>query len=164
MEATGRDAAGAVAAGALEAGPAPVEAGPAPIAFFSAALMISSLLQNQVNHRVARNTSDPAYSSRFKQAHAMTHSTQSSFPSPNVCQTFFSSSVFPVTEILVPPPFSGGFLEIFPNWTATHQFSPLLIVRSRAHLYTFRRDLMTCICEIKHCPEIGVGIRFGYLV
>lgn len=49
MDAAGRETAGAVAAGELDAGPAPVEAGPAPIAFFSAALMISSLRQTRVN-------------------------------------------------------------------------------------------------------------------
>lgn len=49
MEATGRVAVGVgrVAAGALTAGAdrEPVEAGPDPIAFFSAALMISSLIR-----------------------------------------------------------------------------------------------------------------------
>lgn len=65
--------------------------------FFSAAFMISS-------------------SRRFSAAQRTTHSTQSSFPSPNVCQTAFSSGVLPVMLILVPPPFGpGGFFCIFPN-------------------------------------------------
>lgn len=86
-----------------DAGPTAVDAGPidepvAPIALRSAAFRISS-------------------SSRFKHAHATTHSTQSSLPSPNVCQTFFSSSVFPVIVIRVPPPRSGEFLETLPNST-----------------------------------------------
>jgi hypothetical protein len=45
VDATGLVAAGAVTAGLfIEDGPGPVEAGPAPIAFFSAALIISSLM------------------------------------------------------------------------------------------------------------------------
>lgn len=46
----------------------------------------------------------------------MTHSTQSSLPSPSVCQTRFSSSVLPVMVMRVPPPFSGGFFWILPNY------------------------------------------------
>jgi hypothetical protein len=52
---------------------------------FSAALMISS-------------------SSRFKAAQSTIHSTMSSFPSPNVCHTAFSSDDFPVMLTRVPPP------------------------------------------------------------
>lgn len=107
---------------------------------------------------------DSTYSSKFKHAHAMTHSTQSSFPSPSVCQTFFSSSVFPVTVIRVPPPFSGGFLLIFPNWRPDRLAQVCFVLASRTHLYTLRRDLMTCIREIEHCPEICVRVRFRDLV
>jgi hypothetical protein len=105
-----------------------------------------------------------AYSSRFKQAHAITHSTQSSFPSPSVCQTFFSSSVLPVTDIRVPPPFSGGFFEILPNWRRHRQSKSHFAILREAHLYTLRRNLMTGIREIEHCPEIRVRVRFGNLV
>lgn len=56
------------------------------------------------------------YSRRFSAAQSTTHSTQSSFPSPSVCQTAFSSGVFPVMEIRVPPPPGpGGFFCILPN-------------------------------------------------
>jgi len=65
--------------------------------FFSAALMISS-------------------SSKLRAAQRTTHSTQSSFPSPRVCHTAFSSGVLPVMLIRVPPPFGpGGFFMILPN-------------------------------------------------
>lgn len=49
------------------------------------------------------------HSSRLSTAQQMTHSTQSSLPSPSVCHTRFSSSVLPVMVMRVPPPFSGGF-------------------------------------------------------
>jgi hypothetical protein len=56
------------------------------------------------------------HSSRFRAAQRTTHSTQSSLPSPRVCQTAFSSGVLPVMLILVPPPFGpGGFFWILPN-------------------------------------------------
>jgi len=64
--------------------------------FFSAALRISS-------------------SRRLRAAHRTTHSTQSSLPSPSVCQTAFSSGVLPVMAILVPPPLEAGFFWILPN-------------------------------------------------
>lgn len=57
------------------------------------------------------------HSKRLRQAQATTHSTQSSLPTPSVCQTCFSSSVLPVMVIRVPPPRSGGFLAILPNST-----------------------------------------------
>lgn len=46
-----------------------------------------------------------------------THSTISSFPSPSVFHTAFSSSVTPVMETRVPPPDSGEFFWIRPNST-----------------------------------------------
>lgn len=83
---------------------AAIAAGRPPLAamLFSAALIISS-------------------SSTFNAAHKTIHSTMSSLPSPNVCQTAFSSGVFPVIVTLVPPPplFAllpgAAFFWIFPN-------------------------------------------------
>ena len=55
-------------------------------------------------------------SRRLRAAQRTTHSTQSSLPSPRVCQTAFSSGVFPVILMRVPPPFEpGGFFCILPN-------------------------------------------------
>ena len=73
--------------------------------------------QSEVKNGSAEKRSDGgAYSSRLSAAQRTTHSTQSSFPSPKVCHTAFSSGVFPVMLILVPPPFGpGGFFCIFPN-------------------------------------------------
>ncbi len=111
-----------------DAGPTAVDAGPidepvAPIALRSAAFRISSLVVRGIQKLSLsrsfffRRLNLRTHSSRFKHAHATTHSTQSSLPSPNVCQTFFSSSVFPVIVIRVPPPRSGEFLETLPNST-----------------------------------------------
>ena len=96
------------------------DAGPGAPALRSAAFRISSLSIYVSGHHVRRASMEvlrhvETHSKRLRQAHAITHSTQSSFPSPKVCQTFFSSSVRPVTVIRVPPPFSGGFFEILPN-------------------------------------------------
>ena len=66
---------------------------------FSAALMISS-------------------SSRLRAAQSTIHSTMSSLPSPSVCQTAFSSAVFPVMLTRVPPPPplpTLAFFCTFPN-------------------------------------------------
>lgn len=43
-------------------------------------------------------------SSTFSAAHSTIHSTMSSLPSPNVCQTAFSSGDLPLIVTLVPPP------------------------------------------------------------
>ncbi|ELU44732.1 hypothetical protein AG1IA_01238 [Rhizoctonia solani AG-1 IA] len=46
---------------------------------------------------------EETYSSRLSAAQRTTHSTQSSFPSPKVCHTAFSSGVLPVMVMRVPP-------------------------------------------------------------
>lgn len=73
----------------LELGTAAMRLGEPPpppaAALFSAALMISS-------------------SRTFRAAQRTIHSTMSSLPSPNVCQTAFSSGDLPVIVTLVPPP------------------------------------------------------------
>ena len=81
-------------------------------AFFSAWRRISSL---EREHQQGQGFKRVAHSSRFKTAQQTTHSTQSSFPIPSVCHTCFSSSLRPVMDILVPPPFSAEFFEILPN-------------------------------------------------
>jgi hypothetical protein len=102
----------------VEAGELAVEAGASACAFFSAACRIWSLQNDLAALRWEELHS--TYSSKFRQAQQTTHSTQSSFPVPRVCQTCFSSSLFPVMVIRVPPPFSGGFFATFPN-CARHQ-------------------------------------------
>ena len=70
----------------------------------------------KVRQQALRENDWKPYSSRFNAAQRTTHSTQSSFPSPSVCHTAFSSAVFPVMLILVPPPLGpGGFFWILPN-------------------------------------------------
>jgi hypothetical protein len=62
--------------------------------------------------------------------------------------------------ILVPPPFSTGFFAILPNF---HQHWTLLD-KPLTHLYTSWRDLMSSVFKVKHCPEIGIRVRFGNLI
>lgn len=89
--------------------------------FFSAAFTISSLCWADRSSEawsggLKRSRRQRTHSSRFNAAQSTTHSTQSSLPSPSVCQTAFSSGVFPVMLMRVPPPFGpGGFFWIFPN-------------------------------------------------
>ena len=89
-----------------------MDAGAAAGLDFSAACNIWSLYVSSE----ATDRKNERYSRRFRQAQQTTHSTQSSLPTPRVCQTCFSSSVLPVMDILVPPPFSPGFLATLPNY------------------------------------------------
>ena len=73
-------------------------------------------------------------------------------------------------DIRVPPPFSGGFFAILPNYPKSRQppIHPIerRVARSRprTHLDPPGRNLMSSIFKIKHCPEIGIRIWFTDLV
>jgi hypothetical protein len=141
----------------------PVDAGPAAAAFFSAACRIWSLLSSSA--RSCSPLGGTTHSRRFRQAQQTTHSTQSSFPVPNVCQTCFSSSLFPVIVILVPPPFSGGFFATFPNCAEDANISKIHpLTAPSTHLNPLGWDLMTRILEVEHCPKLRVWIRFTDLI
>lgn len=72
--------------------------------------------KNSREYRMGRDMGVGAYSRRFRAAQRTTHSTQSSLPSPSVCQTAFSSGDFPEIVMRVPPPLGpGGFFWILPN-------------------------------------------------
>lgn len=96
----------------------------------------------------------------------------SSFPSPSVFQTAFSSSVRPVTLILVPPPLclppsvDGWFLRIFPNSTRLGGIRWPAYLRGQASaskLVKQKQRGSGDAREVEKSPPGAVRVRFGDL-